>query len=80
MTQAEKELILIGASAASHCMPCLDYHIEQALAWDVADEEIDEAIAVGQMVSRGGRKKDGEFSRAILQRKEPLVVERVNFL
>ncbi len=78
MNDAEKELVAIGASVASHCMPCLEYHIEQALALDVPDEEIDEAIAVGQMVSRGATKKYGEFIRAIRVNKETLDDERVN--
>ncbi len=64
MNDSQKELVAIGASVTAHCMPCLEYHIGKALALDLSDEEIDQAIAIGQMVNRGATVKYDEFIKA----------------
>ena len=46
-------LIAVGASVASNCQSCLEYHAGKALKSGVSEEEIAEAIQVGKQVSQG---------------------------
>ena len=42
-----KELIALGISVAVRCEPCMNYHVEKALAQNTTREEILEAMSVG---------------------------------
>ncbi|MFQ5629906.1 MAG: carboxymuconolactone decarboxylase family protein [bacterium] len=52
-TQAEKELVYIGASVAAGCKPCTSYHVKKAREAGATDEEIEQAtsVAIGVRVS-----------------------------
>lgn len=63
MDEKIKELIAIGASIASHCQPCLKYHIEQAIKLGIELEEINAAIAVGKNVEKGALKAMDNFAK-----------------
>lgn len=56
MNEQIKELIAIGASVASHCQPCLTFHLKTARELGAAEEDIKEAIEMGQMVEMGAKK------------------------
>lgn len=56
MNEQIKELIAIGASVAAHCQPCLTFHLKTARELGVAEEDIKEAIEMGQMVEMGAKK------------------------
>lgn len=43
------ELIAIGTSIGGGCMPCLRYHIAEAIRLGVSIDEIEEAIKLGKM-------------------------------
>jgi AhpD family alkylhydroperoxidase len=45
LTSKEKELVNIGASVATGCKPCTDYHFEKVKAAGAGDEEIKQAIS-----------------------------------
>ncbi len=69
-----KELIAIGASVSAHCQPCLEYHVVKAREAGVSDELIGDAIAVGEMVSKGASLKMEKFASTVLT-----VEQSINF-
>lgn len=46
----QKELVAIGASIAANCQPCLEWHYSRACEAGASEEEIEEAIDIGEMV------------------------------
>lgn len=56
MNEQIKELIAIGASVAAHCQPCLTFHLKTARELGTAEEDIKEAIEMGQIVEMGAKK------------------------
>ncbi|MBE0467102.1 MAG: carboxymuconolactone decarboxylase family protein [Candidatus Desulforudis sp.] len=50
LTRREYELIAIGASIAANCGSCLLHHVEAARAAGATDEEMREAVAIGELV------------------------------
>jgi AhpD family alkylhydroperoxidase len=57
-----KELIAIGASVSATCHPCVKYHVDKARELAIEDNEIRQAIEVGQMVRKGAA---GEMDKLI---------------
>ncbi len=57
-----KELIAIGASVSANCQPCVKYHVDKAYELAVDEDEIRQAIEVGQMVRKGAA---GEMDKLI---------------
>lgn len=50
LTPRERELVAIGASLASNCVPCITYHIAKARKLGLSEAEIDEAVALADKV------------------------------
>lgn len=50
LTVKEKELVNIGASVATGCKPCTDYHFKKVRQAGATDEEIKDAITFAMMV------------------------------
>ena len=65
MDDKTKELIAIGTSIGAHCQPCLTYHVAKAKEMGIKENEIREAIAVGQMVEKGGMAAMRQFAAGI---------------
>lgn len=59
-----RELVSLGASVSAHCLPCLEYHLEQARKLGICEGEIQEAIREGLMVMSGAGRKMREKIRA----------------
>ncbi len=57
-----KELIAIGASVSANCHLCVKYHVNKARELAIDDDEIRQAIEVGQMVRKGAT---GEIDKLI---------------
>ena len=57
-----KELIAIGASVSANCHPCVKYHVNKAHEMVIDENEIRQAIEVGQMVRKGAA---GEMDKLI---------------
>jgi AhpD family alkylhydroperoxidase len=57
MNKKTEELIALGASVSAHCLPCIDYHLEQAKKLGVSDKEIHDAVRVGLEVMNGAGGK-----------------------
>lgn len=65
MDAKTKELIAVGTSVGAHCQPCLAYHVGKARELGISDEEIREAIAVGQMVEKGSMLAMRKFAAGV---------------
>jgi len=50
LTPRERELVAIGASLASNCVPCITYHIAKARKLGLSEAEIDEAVTLADKV------------------------------
>lgn len=48
----ERELVAIGAALASNCVPCIEFHIQEARKAGLADAEIAEAIEFADTIKR----------------------------
>lgn len=60
-----KELVAIGASVTANCQPCLQYHVDKALASGADESEITEAVEVGKMVRKGAASKMDKFASSL---------------
>ena len=65
MDEKMKELIAVGASIGAHCQPCLTFHVAKAKEMGIEEDQIREAIAVGQMVEKGGMAAMKQFAAGI---------------
>jgi AhpD family alkylhydroperoxidase len=54
-------LIAVGASVTANCQPCLETNIAQALKNGADEDEIAEAISVGNMVRKGAASRLDQF-------------------
>jgi 4-carboxymuconolactone decarboxylase len=52
LTTRERELVAIGAALASNCVPCIEYHIQEARKAGLSDKEIDETIKLADLIKR----------------------------
>ena len=69
-----RELIAIGASIGSNCLPCLQYHFAEAIKAGCTLEDITEAIALSKKVKERPVKDIYDLADELLQR------ERKNIL
>jgi AhpD family alkylhydroperoxidase len=68
-------LIAVGASVSANCQPCLQSTIAMALEPGANEQEIAEAIQVGQRVRKGAASKMDRFvSRLNLDAASPASV------
>jgi len=67
------ELVAIGAAITANCQPCLEYHTAKARELGVGDEDIREAVKVGQQVRRGASAKMDRFAaQQVAEQNEPV--------
>ncbi len=50
LNKKEEELVALGASIASNCIPCIAYHVEEAKKAGITGEQIEEAIALAKKI------------------------------
>ncbi|MFZ2161232.1 MAG: carboxymuconolactone decarboxylase family protein [Sideroxyarcus sp.] len=50
LSPTERELVAIGASVASNCIPCVTYHLAKAKKLGLSGEQVAEAIALADKV------------------------------
>ena len=50
LSQVERELVAIGASVASNCIPCATYHMDKAKKFGLTDVQIMEAVELADKV------------------------------
>ena len=66
MDERTRELIAIGASITANCQPCLEYHLSKAQEHGASEEDMREAVAVGQQVRKGATAKFDTFTKSAL--------------
>ncbi|MFZ4855603.1 MAG: carboxymuconolactone decarboxylase family protein [Desulfuromonadaceae bacterium] len=52
LTPREREFVAIGASLASNCVPCTEYHIQAARKLGISVAVIEEALAFADKIRR----------------------------
>jgi AhpD family alkylhydroperoxidase len=57
MDEKIKELVAIGASVSANCHPCIKFHVNKARKLNIDNNEIQQAIEVGQMVRKGAAEQ-----------------------
>ncbi|MBP2677820.1 MAG: alkylhydroperoxidase like protein, AhpD family [Deltaproteobacteria bacterium] len=62
LNEKVKELVAVGASVTANCQPCLQYHVEKALASGADSGEVKASIEVGKQVRKGASAKMDQFS------------------
>jgi AhpD family alkylhydroperoxidase len=67
MDEKVKELIAIGASVSAHCQPCPTYHVGKAREVGVSEEQIAEAVQMGQMVAKGAERAMRQFAAEVVE-------------
>jgi len=50
LNKKEEELVALGASIASNCIPCIAYHIGEAKKTGITSEQIEEAITLAKKI------------------------------
>ena len=61
------ELIVVGASVASSCQSCLEYHVGKAMETGVGTQEIADAVQIGKMVRKGAAAKMDQLASSLIQ-------------
>lgn len=66
LTLRQRELVAIGASLASNCIPCVRFHVQKSLDAGLTDLMIGEAIEIAESVRRVPARNVREAARAAL--------------
>ena len=64
----ERELVALGASLASNCVPCIEFHIQEARKANLTDEEISAAIDLADKIKRVPAAKVLEAATGMLSK------------
>ena len=65
LSEKVKEFVAVGASFTANCQPCIQYHVEKALASGADSGEVKAAIEVGRQVRKGASAKMDQFSSSM---------------
>lgn len=57
LSNAERELVALGAAMGSNCVPCIEYHVPEARKAGFSDQQIAEAIRFADKVRQVPAKK-----------------------
>lgn len=57
LTNAQRELVAIGAAIGSNCVPCIEYHVPEARKAGLTDRQIDEAIRLADKIRQVPARK-----------------------
>jgi len=66
LNSRDRELVALGASIASNCIPCVKYHISECRNAGLSDGEIQEAMGIADMVRQVPARKVLGTARAML--------------
>lgn len=50
LSEKERELVALGASLGSNCLPCIAYHVREARKCGLGAEQIKEALEIAEKV------------------------------
>jgi AhpD family alkylhydroperoxidase len=71
LTPREKELVALGASIASNCIPCIEYHIPQSRLSGLSNLEIRMAIELADKLRKVPADKVMQTALALLDEESP---------
>ncbi len=57
LNERDRELVAIGASIASNCVPCIEHHIAKAIELGLTPSELRQAIGMADKVRQVPAKK-----------------------
>jgi AhpD family alkylhydroperoxidase len=57
LTNAERELVALGAALGSNCVPCIEYHIPEARKAGLSNRQINEAVQLADKVRQVPARK-----------------------
>lgn len=57
LTQQEVELVALGAAVGSNCVPCVEYHIQEAKKAGLTDSQIRSAVELADKVRQVPARK-----------------------
>lgn len=64
LSNRERELVALGAALGSNCVPCVEYHVPEALAAGLSREQLGEAFRIADKVRRVPARKVMQAARA----------------
>ena len=56
LNKKTKELIAVACSVMADCVPCLEWHYQQAVTAGATREELSEALAISVSISAGSKR------------------------
>ncbi len=66
-----KELIAVACSVLADCVPCIEWHYQQAVGAGATKDELSEALAIAMSISAGSKRaKYGPVIRKLEQEKK----------
>lgn len=68
LSAQQEELVAIGASLGSNCIPCIKFHVQKGREVGLSDEVIGKAIEVADRVRQVPARKVLEAAMAVLGR------------
>ena len=68
LNSRERELVALGASLASNCVPCIEFHIQEARKANLTDAEIAAAIELADKIKRVPAGKVLEAATGLLSK------------
>jgi AhpD family alkylhydroperoxidase len=57
LSARDRELVALGAAMGSNCVPCIEYHIPQAIKAGLNDSEISDAIRLADRIRQVPARK-----------------------
>lgn len=66
LSNAERELVALGAALGSNCVPCLELHVPEARKAGLSDPQINEAIRLADAVRRTPARKVLDAARRLV--------------
>jgi len=67
LTERERELVAIGASIGSNCVPCIAYHVGNARKVGLSDAQIEAAVVVSEEIRKVPSSLVVDTARAYLE-------------
>lgn len=65
MDKKTEEMIALGVSYALNCHPCLEFHKRKAAELGLTDDEMQQAIQIGENVRNGAHAKTREVTKQL---------------
>lgn len=71
LTERERELVAIGASIGSNCVPCIAYHVGNARKAGLTSAQIEAAVVLAEEIRKVPASIVVDTARAYLEAESP---------